>query len=310
MRNLLLLTVLAASSSLACVATSADRDDEGSVDESEGAVSIASTSTYFQVRRDFRKCMAPMCGGWFVSRANQANTKCQDGKWAKECYVAEIDWSSAGLVESDAADAVSLMFRGTIGSKSYDGVSNWGVLKATEAWSSPIIEATSGSLYRVTDLGIRCFRAPCLNMRSDRLNSTSSRTVSEIGGYYGPKAANAVMSQGAALVSGTYYSTKDGGRGVTATGFWTRVKHVAGDPIACTVDEDCTRTVFYKAPTTTADCYCRTCPSTIMNVATAEYNAAIYGAVCGDTSMTCPMVKCMMPPPVACIAGTCQNAAL
>lgn len=310
MRNILLLVALAASTSLACVATADREEDDGSVDENEGAVSATSTSTYFQVRHDMRKCMSPMCGGWFVSRVNQSTTKCADGKWAKECYVAEIDWSSAGLVQDDAAGATTLIFRGSIGSKTYDSLGSFGVLKATEVWSSPIIEATTGSFYRVTDSGIRCVRAPCLNMQSDRLNSTSSRMVSEIGGYYGPKASYAVMSDKAALVQGAYYTTKDGGRGVTATGFWTRVKHVAGDPLACAVDSDCLRSVYYKAPATKADCYCRTCPSTIMNVSTEAFNQAAWESVCSASTMTCPMVKCMMPPPVACVAGVCQNAAL
>lgn len=306
MRNAFLFLALAASTSLACVAT-ADREDEGSVDDAEGAVSLSSTSTYFSIRPDMRKCMSPMCGGYFVSRVNQAMTQCSDGKYAKECYVAEIDWSSAGLTPDDAAGATSLIFRGSIGFKAYGSLGNFGVLKATEVWSSPIVEAPSGSFYRVTDTGIRCFRAPCLNMKSDRLNSTSSRMLSEIGGYYGPKAANAVMADKAALVAGTYYTTKNGGRGLTATGFWTRVKHVAGDPLACTTDADCTTTVYKAAPASTADCYCRTCPSTVMNLSTEAANQAAYELVCGDTSLTCPMVKCMAPPPVGCVAGQCQK---
>lgn len=305
MRNAFFLLALVASTSLACVAT-ADREDEGSVDDAEGAVSLSSTSTYFKVRHDMRKCMSPMCGGYFVSQVNDAMTRCHDGKYAKECYVAQIDWSSAGLVESDAEGAASLLFRGSIGFLTFGSMGNYGVLKATEVWSSPILETETGSYYRVTDAGIRCFRAPCLNMKSDRLNSTSSRMVSEIGGYYGPKAASAVMGEGGAIVAGSYYSTKDGGRGVTATKFWKRVKHVVSDPLACTTSDDCTSTVYRSAPATKADCYCRTCPTSVMNTSTEAANQAAYELVCGDTSLTCPMVKCMAPPPVACVAGKCQ----
>jgi len=306
MRNAFLLVALAASTSLACAANSADFEDEGAVDDAEGAATLSSTSTFYKIRPDYRRCVSPLCGGSWVSRLNQSKTKCADGSWAAECYVAEIDWSSAGLTQEDAAGASSLLFRGSIGFKTYDSFGNLGVLKATEVWSSPILEAPVGSFYRVKDTGIRCFRAPCLNLASDRLNSTSSRMISEFGGYYGPKAASYVLSQNI-LVAGDYYTAKNGGRGLTVSAFWTRVKHI-DTSLTCTTDADCTTTVYKSAPATEADCYCRTCPSTIMNLTTEATNQAAYDSVCGGVSMMCPMVKCMAPPPVACVAGTCQKA--
>ena len=90
MRAFLAFTVTLA---LGCAATSAEVEDDGDSEQAEGAASLSSTSTYYEARRDFRKCMYPMCGGWWVHRVNRTSTTCADGSHASECYVAEIDWS-------------------------------------------------------------------------------------------------------------------------------------------------------------------------------------------------------------------------
>ena len=46
---------------------------------------------FYSVRRDWRRCMVPMCGGWWVKSVNEETTRCVDGVDAEECYVAEID---------------------------------------------------------------------------------------------------------------------------------------------------------------------------------------------------------------------------
>ena len=81
-----------------CAVQSADpASGADDTEASEGAVSASSTSTYWRVRPDFRKCISPICGGWWVSRVNFATTKCADGKLASECYVAGLDWSTSHL---------------------------------------------------------------------------------------------------------------------------------------------------------------------------------------------------------------------
>ena len=40
--------------------------------------------TWYSVRRDYRKCMAPMCGGYWVKAMNQRKTQCVDGTRAEE----------------------------------------------------------------------------------------------------------------------------------------------------------------------------------------------------------------------------------
>ena len=37
------------------------------------------TETYFRVRPDYRRCMFPFCGGYWVSQVNTKRTVCPDG---------------------------------------------------------------------------------------------------------------------------------------------------------------------------------------------------------------------------------------
>src|SRR5690349_20430525 len=55
-----------------------------SLDEGADDVSAASWQL-FTVRRDERKCMAPMCGGWFATSAQNSS------------YVTDLDFSKSAL---------------------------------------------------------------------------------------------------------------------------------------------------------------------------------------------------------------------
>ena len=46
---------------------------------------------FISVRRDRRKCMFPMCGGWWEKSVNEETTLCVDCVGNEECYIAEID---------------------------------------------------------------------------------------------------------------------------------------------------------------------------------------------------------------------------
>jgi len=131
-------------------------------------------STFYTVRADMRKCMSPMCGGYFVKRVNQSVTKCVDGRNAAECYVAEIDWNGATEVEPSKA-----LLRGTIETKGNRN-GKYGVLKVLEAWESVNDGTSNGDFYRVRDLGVRCIAAPCETHREAKLNTTISRNIAGV----------------------------------------------------------------------------------------------------------------------------------
>lgn len=154
--------------------------------DAEKADSYSSTSIYFLVRPDYRKCMYPLCGGSFVRRANRATVKCGDGKWASECYVAEIELAKLKL-GSDLEDAVRSglaeergVLRGTIAKTTISGKSVDRLI-AREAWLAPASGPlpAQDSFYRGSPSGIVCVKAPCPTIHVAKLNSTIAANIAE-----------------------------------------------------------------------------------------------------------------------------------
>jgi hypothetical protein len=271
-----ILALFASGSMLACALVTGD---DTAKDEA-----AASGETYYSVRLDLRKCMFPACGGYWVSRLNVNNTVCANGKKASECYVATIDWSSAGLTQDDInnANATSLIVRGSIAT-----TTSWGRLTASEAWGSNIVDAPSGTFYAVSS-----------SLVADKLNSTSTRTLSSLSGTYGAKAADSLPVIAAGSI--------DGSASLSVTSFWTQVHHAEPNALSCSVDSDCTFTAFKEPVNDSMKCYCTTCPTTVMNVKTASSNESTWNMFCTEYPPECPAVTCDPAPAVACVSGTCQ----
>ncbi len=171
--------------------------------------------TYFAVRRDFRKCAYPMCGGYWLDRLNRTKTQCVDGSMAPECYVAEIDLAALGLSEEatwallDDASNGHAILSGAITPLPGTSV---GRLEAVEGWTAQVRQGSSTkTVYRVTDLGITCVTFPCLSFEEQKLNSAAaakqlgdvdlfSTGVSDDVAYAGYEA----MRNGGALVLGSH----------------------------------------------------------------------------------------------------------
>ena len=151
--------------------------------------SLASTSTFFTIRRDVRRCASPMCGGYFVRRVNHPRTLCANGRYAADCYVAEIDWNGHGQVEPNRA-----LIRGDIVGNINSRVGRFGRFRVRESWEAAGSNAPSGDFFRVRDLGIRCITHPCLTHHEARLNTTVSRRVAGVE-LNGAGATDAVIQQ-------------------------------------------------------------------------------------------------------------------
>src|SRR6266550_2001764 len=80
---------------------------------------INATSTFYSVRQDLRRCVSPLCGGYFVKRVNMPSTRCANGRSMSECYVAGIDWNGQPQV-----DIGHLLVRGNIVAKRYGHFGN------------------------------------------------------------------------------------------------------------------------------------------------------------------------------------------
>jgi|GEM_PF-3572211 len=55
---------------------------------------------YFTVEQDTRRCAFPLCGGFWLTSANEDHTVCADGSVAQRCYVAEIDVPGAPQIRN------------------------------------------------------------------------------------------------------------------------------------------------------------------------------------------------------------------
>jgi Domain of unknown function (DUF6748) len=139
------------------------------------ADSIDSTSTYYVVQRDRRRCASPLCGGYFVKRANQTLTHCADGVRRSRCYVPSIDWNGQPEVEPERA-----VLRGSVESKVFPKFGNLGTIRVTESWQAASDSRPSGVFYRVRDLGIRCITHPCLTHHAAKSNSTLDQNVAGV----------------------------------------------------------------------------------------------------------------------------------
>jgi hypothetical protein len=214
--------------------------DEGKED------SLNSTSTYYTVRPDLRRCAYPMCGGAWVKRANQTWTQCADGSWANECYVAEINLSALKLsaVQEQETKALEgrLVLRGKLVKKTIATIKT-AEFKASEAWTASSDQAATGIFYRVKDSGVRCFTFPCPSYHEAKLNSTVSRTVhaldlsqtgageeAEGNGY------TATTEPSGLLVAGKHTTiTGPAGKGLAlvASQFYIKVTAKSCSPILC-----------------------------------------------------------------------------
>jgi hypothetical protein len=133
------------------------------------------TSTFYNVRRDLRRCVSPLCGGYFVKRVNTPSTRCANGRLMGECYVAEIDWN--GQPQSDSS---RMLVRGQLVAKRFGSFGNLGELRLSESWKSISDKEPVGTFYLVRDRGVRCITFPCPTHHEAKLNSSFSRNIAGV----------------------------------------------------------------------------------------------------------------------------------
>lgn len=138
-------------------------------------VARVSQSDVFTARPDFRKCAAPVCGGYFVKLVNKKLTQCANGRLQEECYVASIVYgnSPVGSAAQSFTNRTPLLLIGAIVSKHYNRVGNLGVFIAKEAYRSATHNTAVGNFYGVTNNGIMCITTPCFSYDEVLLNSNN-----------------------------------------------------------------------------------------------------------------------------------------
>ena len=198
---------------------------------------LASTSVYYAVREDLRRCASPLCGGYWVSRVNLPRTLCIDGRWAKECYVAEIAWEDQPEIDPSRR----ALLRGTIVPRPAQGADRrrrLGVFRVTESWMSASNRTPVGTFYRATDRNVRCITYPCQTHHAAKLNSTESRDIAgvDLSGIGAPndlvsEASTAMTTADAIIVAGYWIRVSGpGGKAdaLKATQFYTRARASIG----------------------------------------------------------------------------------
>jgi len=183
-------------------------------------------SAQYVVRADPRLCPSPLCGGYWVTLANRARTRCGDGALRPRCYVARaVDEHrhplSAGVPEGALA-------RAAIEPWKFESIGELDVLVVADV-RAPAGRATDAPIYRVRDTEIRCVRAPCFFMRAFRLSAGYRVTVSELG--LGParltaeqlaQAEAALQTTNGLFVAGDIERAADGGRRLSARRVYLR----------------------------------------------------------------------------------------
>lgn len=122
--------------------------------------------TYVTARRDYRKCSYPMCSGWFIADVNRVSPK--------EQYVYKLDFSKSGLSEeaiNKVTGAEPVVLHGKLGPL-FQGFRSFIV---SSAWlGMPGVQPVAGEkFFKVKQVDIQCFKAPCPSLEATKLNSTA-----------------------------------------------------------------------------------------------------------------------------------------
>ena len=165
----------------ACSAAPDDADllaGEDAVAEVDDA--LVATKAFIVTRRDYRKCISPLCGGVYVKAVNQATTTCLDGVRRSECYVGALDYASVPGVDGvrEALESGKGVLEGTLTPTA--NFATTATLKVSAAWRGASGATPNGTFYRVGPSGIVCITTPCPTLKTTKLNTTTTRTFSSL----------------------------------------------------------------------------------------------------------------------------------
>ncbi len=159
---------------------------------SEQTLALSTTKdTFVTLRRDMRKCVSPLCGGYFVSDVNK-NTE--------DRYVSGLDLDQANLDAATqekifSAPASELVLKGHLGPREAQWKTRTFVV--VEAYRGmPGVSAGEGDVFFQAsrrDPEIQCFVAPCPNEIAHKLNT--KKTV-EFSTYSVERASRINVDQG------------------------------------------------------------------------------------------------------------------
>lgn len=140
-------------------------------------------ATYFILSKlDQRKCVSPLCGGYFVSAVNLDRTLCANGSQAPECHAFRLDFTAAGIdpataaaFEQDSFAQKHGLVRGRLVSRPFKGGLSEDVLLVSEAWAGQALTVPRGTFRKLTATGRVCITFPCDSFEGAKLNTNARR---------------------------------------------------------------------------------------------------------------------------------------
>ena len=140
-------------------------------------VATQDASAFFTARPDYRRCAAPLCGGYFVKAVNKKLTQCANGAWQKECYVASIIYGNGTVGHrGSVGNTTPLLLIGSIEQRYSIDFHNLGLFVAKAAFRSATDKTATNKFYGLTNNGIVCITTPCFSFDQVLLNSTNRIT--------------------------------------------------------------------------------------------------------------------------------------
>ena len=230
-----------------------------------------STDVYLTIRPDMRKCVSPICGGWWVKAVNRNKMRCVDGTVSSECYVGTDKVNIPQLTDMQIAElrqAMSASQALLFASLSSD--IPYGQLIINRAWLSATAQAAEGTFMNVKDNGMRCITYPCLNLDAEILNRNLVKALAN----YDLTAVGATDKQ--LVLAG---EAIQGGDGLPTAGKFVEVTGPAG------VAQGVVASQFFLPLVGEAIAFCRA--------------TGCSGQVCSDTDV---MTSCDWRPEYACYA--------
>jgi hypothetical protein len=166
--------------SAGCGVSEVEVDDSSAAEataEETGELSTR-TNSYVVFRQDTRRCVSPLCGGFWVRDVNR--------KVLREEYVSGFDFSASGLTEETQAKALEgaegeVILRGKLGpTETRFNTRAFLVLEAFRGMPG-VRAAATDSFYRVERAdNIRCIMAPCPSLRAIKLHTTQQTLFHQV----------------------------------------------------------------------------------------------------------------------------------
>jgi hypothetical protein len=166
-----------------------------------------SERVYFTIRSEPRFCRQSSCAGFYVKRANQAQTRCADGSLQAECFVRALDLASLGLTTweetftRDAARREEVVLKGEIALRGGEAQ-----LSVVEAWYQSSWRSDAGfgreAYYWVKKEPIVCLTTPCFNIRGTKLEGDgTSRLYSDLSNQLYPRDLARLATEGLVVLA-------------------------------------------------------------------------------------------------------------